>query len=79
MLNAYIAAALRRAKYEILGDGTFFAEVPGLDGVFANADNLESCREQLTSVLEGWVLLGVSLGHEIPPIDGNQILVRKSA
>lgn len=39
MLTEYIRAAMRRAKYEILpDDGTFYGEIPDLDGVYANAE-----------------------------------------
>lgn len=79
MFADYLSAALKRARYEMLEDGTFYGEIPLLPGVYANAPTLETCREELSGVLEGWVLLGVSLGHEIPEIDGRQILVKKSA
>jgi predicted RNase H-like HicB family nuclease len=61
---------MRRAAYEILSDRTFYGEIPGLHGVFANAPTLEGCREQLKEVLEGWILLGLRLGHKLPEIDG---------
>ena len=32
MILEYIEAAMRRAKYEILEDGTFYAEVEGAGG-----------------------------------------------
>ncbi|MBU1297531.1 MAG: molybdopterin-dependent oxidoreductase, partial [Bacteroidetes bacterium] len=47
-----IQAAMHRAVYELLPDGTFYAEIPGLQGVYANAKSLEECREQLQEVLE---------------------------
>jgi predicted RNase H-like HicB family nuclease len=75
MLTAYIQAAMRHATYEILEDGTFYGEIPGLAGVFANASKLEACRDQLQSVLEGWITLGLRLGHELPIVDGNQLTV----
>ena len=38
MLSEYIGGALRKARYEILADdGSFYVEIPGFDGVFANA------------------------------------------
>jgi predicted RNase H-like HicB family nuclease len=54
MLTTYIRAAMHRAKYEILPDGTFYGEIPGFQGVWANAPSLEACREELQQVLEGW-------------------------
>ena len=44
MLTSYIRAAMRRAKYEIFSDDrSFYGEIPGFDGVYANANSLESC------------------------------------
>jgi predicted RNase H-like HicB family nuclease len=76
VLTKYVQAAMRRAKYEILEDrGSFYGFIPELQGVWANADTLEECREELGSVLEGWLLLGISLHHAIPAIDGVEIRV----
>ncbi len=70
MLTQYIQAAMSHATYELLPDGTFYAEIPDLRGVYASADTLESCRVQLQEVLEGWIVLGLRLNHAIPPVDG---------
>ncbi len=70
MLTDYIKAAMRRATYKSIGDGTILGEIAGLDGLWANAKTLESCRDELESVLEGWIVLGLRLGHELPIIDG---------
>jgi predicted RNase H-like HicB family nuclease len=43
-----------------LDDSTFYGEIPGFDGVYANADTLEACREELLEVLEEWILFHVS-------------------
>ena len=58
MLSRYLAAAMSHATYELLDDGTFYGEVPPLAGVYANANTLEACSEELAEMLEGWVLLG---------------------
>ena len=79
MLTSYIQAAMRRATYERLDNGQFYAEILGLDGVFATAPTLEACREELQSVLEGWIILGLTLGHEIPEIDGHRVEVSLEA
>jgi len=34
--------------------------------VYANAPTLEECREELREVLEGWIVLGLRLGHKLP-------------
>ncbi|MFY9976521.1 MAG: type II toxin-antitoxin system HicB family antitoxin, partial [Chromatiaceae bacterium] len=61
MLTAYIQAAMRRATYELLPDDEgYYGEIPLLEGVFATAATLEDCREELRSVLEGWIILGLS-------------------
>jgi predicted RNase H-like HicB family nuclease len=70
MIVDYIDRALRRATYEKLEDGTFVGEVDGLQGVLANATTLESCRDQLAEVIEGWVLFRVANGMDIPALDG---------
>ena len=71
MLRAYLDAALRRATYEILpDDSSYYGEIPGLEGVWANSPTLESCREELASALEDWVVAGLQLGHHLPAIEG---------
>jgi hypothetical protein len=36
--------------------------------VWAAADTLEQCRNELESVVEDWLLLGLRLGHNITPL-----------
>ncbi len=80
MLTAYIRAAMKRAHYEILSDdGSFYAEIPILQGVYANAATLEECREELESVLEDWILLGLQLGHELPMVEGIDLNLKQAA
>ena len=70
MLTEYIKAAMHCAKYKLIGDGTILGEIPGLDGLWANAETLLACRDELEESLEEWILLGLQLGHPIPAIDG---------
>ncbi len=80
MLTDYIQAALRHAKYEILSDdGTYYGEIPGFDGVYANADTLEICREQLEEVLEEWILFRVYKNLTLPVVDGIELKVKEVA
>jgi predicted RNase H-like HicB family nuclease len=77
MLTEYIQAALRQANYEILEDGTFYADVPEMKGLYANASTLEACREELKESLEEWIVLGLQLGHTLPVLDGITLLFNK--
>ncbi len=70
MLIDYVQTAMRQAKYKILEDETFFGNIPGFHGLWANADTLEGCREDLQSALEDWILLGLRLGHALPVVAG---------
>jgi len=77
MLTEYVQAAMRQAKYEILADGTFYGEIPGCQGVYANADTLEACRDELQEVLEGWIVLGLQMGHPLPVVGGIDLMARE--
>jgi len=71
MLTEYIKAAMHRAKYkQYEEDNTFFGNIPECQGVWASAETLEVCRDKLESVLEGWIILGLRFGDELPIIDG---------
>jgi len=71
MLLEYIDRAMRRAHYEILhDDSSYYGEITGFEGVYANASELETCRNELKEVLEEWILLRVSRNLEIPELEG---------
>ncbi|MDZ8107859.1 MAG: type II toxin-antitoxin system HicB family antitoxin [Nostoc sp. DedQUE12a] len=70
MLTSYIRTAMYKATYELLEDGTFYGEIPECQGVWTNATTLEACREDLQDALEGWIILGLRLGHTLPILDG---------
>ena len=78
MLTSYLRAAMHQARYEIVeDDGSFYGEIPAIRGIWANAQTLEACREELESVLEGWVLLSIADHSPIPDIDGNRLDIRE--
>lgn len=80
MLTKYIKAALYQAKYKILSDdGTFYGEIPGFQGVWANTDTLEVCREELEEVLEEWIFLRVSRNLALPVVDGIELSIKEVA
>jgi predicted RNase H-like HicB family nuclease len=82
MITEYIEAAMQRAHYELLENGRFFGSIAPCKGLWAEGKTLESCREELRSTLEEWLLLGLRLGHKLPTIDGlnlNRSYRRKAA
>jgi len=79
MLNQYIQKALERAEYKRLDDQTWFAEIPGFIGVWANAATVEICRKELVEVLEEWVLLKLKDNDPIPVIEGIKIEIGEVA
>jgi len=67
-----------RAHYELLGDGEgFYGEIPGFQGVYAQADRLEACREELAGTLEDWLLFRISRHLPIPVLDGIDLSVKE--
>lgn len=79
MLTEYIEAAMRKARYEVLpDDNTFYGEIPGFGGVYANADTLETCQRELREVLEDWLLLSISRHLPLPVVNGIELKVREA-
>jgi predicted RNase H-like HicB family nuclease len=71
MVSQYVPAVLRTARYQILlDDGSYYGEIEGFDGVYANAARLQDCREELREVLEAWILFRVSRNLPLPVVDG---------
>jgi predicted RNase H-like HicB family nuclease len=76
MLTKYLGAAMRHARYEILqDDGTYYGEISECRGVFANAQTLEECRDELAAVLEDWLLFRIHKNLALPKIDGLELTV----
>ena len=66
MLTNYISKKLIQARYKILKDGTYFGEIPGLQGVWASEKTLEKCRQTLREILEEWLILKLQDNDNIP-------------
>lgn len=72
MIVEYIHEALKRAEYEIIdNDEPYYGEVPELKGVWAQGKTLEECRKNLAEVLDGWILVRLKKGLDIPPDNAN--------
>jgi predicted RNase H-like HicB family nuclease len=71
MIQEYIRAAMRNARYKLLDDDhSYFGEIPECQGVWANAETLEACRQELEEVLEDWLLIRLRKDMPIPELNG---------
>jgi predicted RNase H-like HicB family nuclease len=75
----YCQKALRKAQYRELEDGTWFAEIPGFTGVWANGESVEGCRIELIDVLGEWLILKLRDRDPIPQVEGVRLEIRKVA
>jgi len=75
MLSQYMEKAMEGAEYKRLDDGTWFAEIPGFPGVWANAPTVEVCRRELLEVIEEWLLLKLRDHDPIPAMEGLEIKI----
>ena len=79
MLLEYIQKAIEKAEYKKLEDGSWFAEIPEFEGVWANGKSIEECRKELIEVLEEWLILKIKDGESIPVIEGIDINIKEAA
>ncbi len=70
VLTDYVDRAFAEAVYDKIGDGTFVGRVPPNPGIVAFGSTLRECEDEVRSVLEDWILLGLKLGHPLPVIGG---------
>ncbi|MBW1692242.1 MAG: type II toxin-antitoxin system HicB family antitoxin [Deltaproteobacteria bacterium] len=79
MIIDYCQKALEKAEYKKLEDGTWFAEIPGFRGVWANGKSVEECRKELITVLEEWLVLKLRDKDPIPAVDGLKVEIKELA
>ncbi len=76
MLLEYINEALKRAHYEIIDDDEpYYGEIKELRGVWASGKTLEECRDNLYNVIEGWILVSISKGFNIPKLGAYEVKI----
>lgn len=65
MISDFINSKMNSAVYKILADKTYFGEIKGLRGVWANSRTLEMCRRELREVLEDWLVVKLKSGDSV--------------
>ena len=76
MLLEYTHKAMEKAEYKQLEDHTWFADIPGFDGVWANGTSVEDCRRELLEVLDEWLVLKLRDGDPIPVVAGMNLSIK---
>jgi predicted RNase H-like HicB family nuclease len=71
VLTEYLDEAMAQAVYDKLEDGSFAGRIPVYTGVVAFRPSPKECEDELRSILEDWILVGLKLGHELPVVAGN--------
>jgi len=79
MLLEYTQKALGQAEYKKLDDGTWFAEIPGFEGVWANGNTIEKCRSELLEVLDEWLILKLRDKDPVPEVEGIDLTIKRAA
>ncbi len=79
MIIEYCQKIIEKAEYKKLEDGTWFAEIPGFRGVWANGKTIEECRKELITVLEEWIILKLRDREPIPDVDGFRVEITEVA
>ena len=79
MIIEYCQKAMESAEYKHLPDGTWFGQISGFKGVWANGRTIEQCRRELIDVLVEWLILKLRDGDLIPEIDGLKLEIRQLA
>ncbi len=68
MLLEYVDEAMAKAVYDKVEDGTYCGKISKCPGVVALADTLYKCERALRSALEGWLIVKLRHGDELPVI-----------
>jgi len=79
MIFEYCQKVIEKAEYKKLEDGTWFAEISGFKGVWANAKTVEECRKELITVLEEWIILKLRDRDSIPEVRGFRLEITELA
>ena|SRR5688500_130651 len=69
IVEDYVMAAMRRAIFDQLEDGTIGATVPACPGVIAFGADRHECAVELYARLVDWVKVMLAGGHALPIID----------
>jgi len=62
-----------RAHFEIMENGRFYGFIPEFHGVWGEGTSLEECRDELIEAIEGWLIVKLRCGEDVPIVNGLDI------
>ena len=68
MITEYINKAMSKAIYDKIETNSFSGKIPECPGVVAFGETLYQCQQELKSSLEGWLIVKIRHGDELPVI-----------
>ena len=68
MLTRYIHQVMRGAHFELMENGRFYGSIPGFQGVWSEGGSLEECRDELIEAVEGWLIVKLRCGEDLPVV-----------
>ncbi|MDP2183794.1 MAG: type II toxin-antitoxin system HicB family antitoxin [Actinomycetota bacterium] len=69
LIDRYVLNAVRLADVEAMEDGRFYAEIPGIQGVWADGDSVAEVCEELDAALRTWLDLKIkNQDRDIPKV-----------
>lgn len=70
LIDRYVSRAMLRAEVKQYPDGSWFAEIPGFRGVWANNSSQEKTLAELEETLHEWIVLKIEDGdRDLPVVD----------
>jgi predicted RNase H-like HicB family nuclease len=66
MISTFINNSIKKARYEKLKDGTYYGDIKGLQGLWANAKTQKECKAEMREALEEWIAIKIRHGDPVP-------------
>ncbi len=72
----YLNEAMKRAQYECMENGQYFATIPKFEGLWAIGATRDEAARDLYSALDGWIDVQLKIGRaQVPDLDGVSLFV----